>query len=221
MRTASGETFSIVIPPPNVTGYIHIGHMLEHTQIDVLTRWHRMRGERTLWLPGMDHAGISTQVVVERELAKQSLTRKALGREEFERRVWEWKAHSGGTIKKQMIRLGDSCDWSREKFTLDPPLYRAVLEAFLRLYHEGLIYRGPVHRELVSALPDGAERSGDGARGAQRAPVAHSLSGGGLERSRWWWRPRGRRRCWATRPSRCIPKTSATGIWWARRFCCR
>jgi valyl-tRNA synthetase len=145
-----GETFSIVIPPPNVTGYIHIGHMLEHTQIDVLTRWHRMRGERTLWLPGMDHAGISTQVVVERELAKQGLTRKALGREAFERRVWEWKAHSGGTIKKQMIRLGDSCDWSRERFTLDPSLYRAVLEAFLRLYHEGLIYRG---RYIVNWCP--------------------------------------------------------------------
>lgn len=147
---APGDVFSIVIPPPNVTGYIHIGHMLEHTQIDVLTRWHRMRGESTLWLPGMDHAGISTQVVVERELAKQSLTRKALGREEFERRVWEWKAHSGGTIKKQMIRLGDSCDWSRERFTLDPPLYHAVLEAFLRLYHEGLIYRG---RYIVNWCP--------------------------------------------------------------------
>src|SRR5579863_5331019 len=147
---APGDVFSIVIPPPNVTGYIHIGHMLEHTQIDVLTRWHRMRGENTMWLPGMDHAGISTQVVVERELARQSLTRKALGREEFERRVWEWKAHSGGTIRKQMMRLGDSCDWSREKFTLDPPLYRAVLEAFLRLYHEGLIYRG---RYIVNWCP--------------------------------------------------------------------
>jgi len=146
----SGPTFSIVIPPPNVTGSIHIGHMLEHTQIDVLVRWHRMRGERTLWLPGMDHAGIATQVVVERELAKENLTRKGLGREEFERRVWQWKVHSGGTIKKQMIRLGASCDWSRERFTLDPPLYRAVLEAFLRLYREGLIYRG---RYLVNWCP--------------------------------------------------------------------
>ena len=145
-----GATFCIVIPPPNVTGYIHIGHMLEHTQIDALTRWHRMRGERTLWLPGMDHAGISTQVVVERELAKQNLTRQQIGREEFERRAWEWKAQSGGTIKKQMMRLGDSCDWSREKFTLDPPLYRAVLEAFLRLYREGLIYRG---RYIVNWCP--------------------------------------------------------------------
>ena len=148
---APGETFSIVIPPPNVTGSIHIGHMLEHTQIDVLTRWHRMRGLRTLWLPGMDHAGIATQVVVERELAKQGPdAQRDLGREEFERRVWEWKAHSGGTIKQQMIRLGDSCDWSRERFTLDPPLYRAVLEAFLRLYREGLIYRG---RYIVNWCP--------------------------------------------------------------------
>ncbi|HEV3219695.1 MAG TPA: valine--tRNA ligase [Candidatus Acidoferrales bacterium] len=149
-ESADGPVFSIVIPPPNVTGYIHIGHMLEHTNIDILTRWHRMRGDRTLWLPGMDHAGISTQVVVEREIAKENLTRQQLGREEFERRVWEWRAKSGGTIKKQMIRLGDSCDWSRERFTLDPPLYRAVLEAFLRLYREGLIYRG---RYIVNWCP--------------------------------------------------------------------
>jgi valyl-tRNA synthetase len=149
-ESADGPVFCIVIPPPNVTGYIHIGHMLEHTQIDILTRWHRMRGDRTLWLPGMDHAGISTQVVVERELAKENLTRQDLGREKFEKRVWEWKAKSGGTIKKQMIRLGDSCDWSRERFTLDPPLYRAVLEAFLRLYREGFIYRG---RYIVNWCP--------------------------------------------------------------------
>jgi len=146
----SDKTFSIVIPPPNVTGSIHIGHMLEHTQIDTLTRWHRMRGFRTLWLPGMDHAGIATQVVVERELAKEGLQRKKIGRAEFERRVWEWKARSGGNIKRQMIRLGASCDWSRERFTLDPPLYRAVLEAFLRLYREGLIYRG---RYIVNWCP--------------------------------------------------------------------
>ncbi len=147
---SSSPTFSIVIPPPNVTGSIHIGHMLEHTQIDILVRWHRMRGFRTLWLPGMDHAGIATQVVVERELAKQGLKRVDMGREEFERRVWEWKAQSGGTIKNQMIRLGVSCDWSRERFTLDPPMYRAVLEAFLRLYRQELIYRG---RYIVNWCP--------------------------------------------------------------------
>jgi valyl-tRNA synthetase len=149
-ESPDGPVFSIVIPPPNVTGLIHIGHMLEHTQIDILARWHRMRGFRTLWLPGTDHAGIATQVVVERELAKHGMSRQNLGREEFERRVWEWKAKSGGTIKKQMIRLGASCDWSRERFTLDPPLYRAVLEAFLRLFHEGLIYRG---RYMVNWCP--------------------------------------------------------------------
>ena len=142
--------FSIALPPPNVTGSIHIGHMLEHTQIDMLVRWHRMRGERTLWLPGMDHAGIATQFVVERMLAKEGISRKELGREEFERRVWKWKAESGGVIKQQMIRLGASCDWTRERFTLEPSLYRAVLEAFLRLYREGLIYRG---RYMVNWCP--------------------------------------------------------------------
>ena len=142
--------FSIALPPPNVTGSIHIGHMLEHTQIDMLVRWHRMRGERTLWLPGMDHAGIATQFVVERMLAKEGVARKDLGREEFERRVWKWKAESGGVIKQQMIRLGASCDWTRERFTLEPALYRAVLEAFLRLYREGLIYRG---RYMVNWCP--------------------------------------------------------------------
>ncbi|MGH9863286.1 MAG: valine--tRNA ligase [Candidatus Acidiferrales bacterium] len=142
--------YSLAIPPPNVTGSLHMGHMLEHTQIDILMRWRRMQGYRVLWLPGTDHAGIATQVVVERELAKEKLTRQQLGREEFERRVWAWKAASGDTIKKQMVRLGTSCDWTRERFTLDPPLYRAVLEAFLRLYHEGLIYRG---RYIVNWCP--------------------------------------------------------------------
>jgi valyl-tRNA synthetase len=145
-----GEIFSIALPPPNVTGSIHIGHMLEHTQIDILVRWRRMSGRRTLWLPGTDHAGIATQVVVERQLAKEGLKREQIGRDEFERRVWQWKAESGGNIKKQMIRLGVSCDWTRERFTLDPPMYRAVMESFLRLYHEGLIYRG---RYMVNWCP--------------------------------------------------------------------
>ncbi len=145
-----GPEFSIVLPPPNVTGSIHIGHMLEHTQIDIVVRWHRMLGDRTLWVPGMDHAGIATQFVVERTLAKEGIKRQDLGREEFERRVWKWKAESGGAIKQQMIRLGASCDWTRERFTLEPALYRAVLEAFLRLYNEGLIYRG---RYMVNWCP--------------------------------------------------------------------
>jgi valyl-tRNA synthetase len=149
-NSGSGPAFSIALPPPNVTGSIHIGHLLEHTQIDMLVRWHRMRGDRTLWLPGMDHAGIATQFVVERQLAQEKLRRQDLGREEFERRVWKWKAESGGVIKGQMVRLGASCDWTREHFTLEPQLYRSVLEAFLRLYRERLIYRG---RYMVNWCP--------------------------------------------------------------------
>jgi valyl-tRNA synthetase len=139
---APGKVFSLVIPPPNVTGSLHIGHMLEHTEIDVTVRWHRMLGDNTLWLPGTDHAGIATQMVVERKLAEEGIKRLDLGREEFEKRVWAWKAEYGDNIKRQMVRLGASCDWSRERFTLDPGLSRAVREVFVRLYEKGLIYRG-------------------------------------------------------------------------------
>ena len=136
-----GQAFSIVIPPPNVTGSLHIGHMLDHTEIDILTRWHRMRGFNTLYLPGTDHAGISTQRVVVRQLAEQGINYRDLGREEFEKRVWKWKEESGGTIQRQMRQIGESCDWSREKFTLSPELSRVVREVFVRLYEEQLIYR--------------------------------------------------------------------------------
>jgi valyl-tRNA synthetase len=138
---APGPVFSIVIPPPNVTGSLHIGHMLDHTEIDILTRWHRMRGDNTLYLPGTDHAGISTQRVVVRQLAEEGIDYRDLGREEFERRVWKWKEQSGGTIQRQMREIGESCDWSREKFTLSPELSRVVRHVFVRLYEEGLIYR--------------------------------------------------------------------------------
>ncbi len=138
---APGPVFSIVIPPPNVTGSLHIGHMLDHTEIDILTRWHRMRGYNTLYLPGTDHAGISTQRVVVRQLAEQGINYRDLGREEFVRRVWKWKEESGGTIQRQMREIGESCDWSREKFTLSPELSRVVRDVFVRLYDEGLIYR--------------------------------------------------------------------------------
>ncbi|HXJ13845.1 MAG TPA: valine--tRNA ligase [Candidatus Limnocylindrales bacterium] len=136
-----GPVFSIVIPPPNVTGSLHIGHMLDHTEIDILTRWHRMRGFNTLYLPGTDHAGISTQRVVVRQLAEKKINYRDLGREEFIKRVWQWKEESGGTIQRQMKQIGESCDWSREKFTLSPELSRVVIEVFVRLYEEGLIYR--------------------------------------------------------------------------------
>jgi valyl-tRNA synthetase len=134
--------FSMVIPPPNVTGYLHMGHALNHTLQDVLARWHRMSGARVLWLPGTDHAGIATQMVVERQLAQEGVRRQELGRENFVARVWEWKAHSGGTIQTQMRVLGESVDWSRERFTMDDGLSEAVKEVFVRLYDEGLIYRG-------------------------------------------------------------------------------
>jgi valyl-tRNA synthetase len=137
-----GRAFSLVIPPPNVTGILHIGHMLEHTEIDVTVRWHRMIGDNTLWLPGTDHAGIATQMVVARQLKEEGINYRDLGREKFEERVWQWKAQSGDTIKRQMVRLGASCDWSRERFTLDPGLSRAVREVFVSLYEKGLLYRG-------------------------------------------------------------------------------
>ena len=133
--------YTIMIPPPNVTGSLHIGHALDHTLIDALVRRRRMQGYRTLWLPGMDHAGIATQNVVERELAREGLSRHDLGREKFVERVWQWKAESGGKILGQMRRLGDSVDWSRERFTMDEGLSRAVHTMFKRLFDDGLIYR--------------------------------------------------------------------------------
>ena len=137
----AAPSFSIVLPPPNVTGSLHIGHALDHTLMDTLTRRRRMQGYRTLWLPGMDHAGIATQNVVERELAKEGLSRHDLGREAFVERVWQWKAEYGGKILSQMRRLGDSVDWSRERFTMDEGLSRAVQTIFKRLYDDNLIYR--------------------------------------------------------------------------------
>ena len=141
-RDEHAPVFTIVIPPPNVTGSLHMGHALQHTLMDVLTRYKRMCGYRTLWLPGMDHAGISTQLMVTRELKKEGLTRHDLGREDFVERVWQWKREFGGQITNQMRREGVSVDWSREKFTMDEDLSRAVCEVFVRLYEEGMIYRG-------------------------------------------------------------------------------
>src|ERR1035438_3486174 len=142
---APGETrpvFTLLLPPPNVTGRLHMGHMLNQTQMDILVRWHRMRGFITLWLPGTDHAGIATQMMVERQLAKEGKKRREMGREKFVERVWEWKREYGGAILDQMKRLGASVDWGREYFTMDENLSRAVREVFVRLHEEGLIYRG-------------------------------------------------------------------------------
>ena len=135
------KAYSIVIPPPNVTGSLHIGHALNNTLQDILIRFKRMQGYNTLWMPGTDHAGIATQNVVERQLMEEGLDRHTLGREKFIKRVWEWKAQSGGTIISQLKKLGASCDWSRERFTMDEGLSDAVKEVFVRLYQEGLIYR--------------------------------------------------------------------------------
>ncbi|MEY3863071.1 MAG: hypothetical protein RIR60_1437 [Pseudomonadota bacterium] len=134
--------FCILLPPPNVTGTLHMGHGFNQTLMDALTRYHRMAGDNTLWQPGTDHAGIATQIVVERQLDAQGVSRHDLGREKFLEKVWEWKEYSGGTITKQMRRLGTSPDWSRERFTMDAGLNKTVTESFVRLYNEGLIYRG-------------------------------------------------------------------------------
>jgi valyl-tRNA synthetase len=151
--------YCIMLPPPNVTGTLHMGHAFQHTLMDALTRYHRMQGDSTLWQPGTDHAGIATQIVVERQLDAQKVSRHDLGRERFLEKVWEWKEHSGSTITRQMRRLGTSPDWSRERFTMDAGLSRAVSEVFVRLYEEGLIYRGkrlvnwdPVLQTAVSDL---------------------------------------------------------------------
>ena len=142
LNPAIKENFCILLPPPNVTGTLHMGHGFNQTLMDALTRYHRMRGDNTLWQPGTDHAGIATQIVVERQLDAQGVSRHDLGREKFLEKVWEWKEYSGGTITKQMRRLGTSPDWSRERFTMDEGLNKTVTETFVRLYNEGLIYRG-------------------------------------------------------------------------------
>src|SRR5690349_14177204 len=156
---SSKPSFSIQLPPPNVTGTLHMGHAYQQTLMDILTRYHRMKGYNTLWQPGTDHAGIATQMAVERQLEAQGESRRALGREEFVKRVWAWKEQSGSTITRQMRRLGSSCDWSREYFTMDAPRSKAVTEVFVRLFDQGLIYRGkrlvnwdPVLQTAVSDL---------------------------------------------------------------------
>ncbi len=151
--------FTLLLPPPNVTGRLHMGHMLNQTQMDIIIRWHRMRGDVTLWLPGTDHAGIATQMMVERQLASEGIKRRDLGREKFIERVWCWKKQYGSAIQEQMRRLGASVDWSREYFTMDENLSHAVREVFVRLHERGLIYRGkyivnwcPWHETAISDL---------------------------------------------------------------------
>jgi valyl-tRNA synthetase len=165
---AGVPAFCIQLPPPNVTGTLHMGHAFNQTIMDSLTRYHRMRGHNTAWIPGTDHAGIATQIVVERQLEAQKISRHDLGREAFVKKVWEWKEKSGNTITTQMRRMGDSVDWSREYFTMDPKLSQTVTETFVQLYEQGLIYRGkrlvnwdPVLQSAVSDLEvESEERNG-------------------------------------------------------------
>jgi valyl-tRNA synthetase len=159
LNSTSENAYCIMLPPPNVTGSLHMGHAFQHTIMDVLTRYHRGKGDQTLWQPGTDHAGIATQMVVERQLAAQGITRHDVGREKFIEKIWDWKERSGGTITSQMRRLGASVDWERERFTMDEGLSDAVHKVFIQLYNEGLIYRGkrlvnwdPVLHTAVSDL---------------------------------------------------------------------
>src|SRR3970040_2420194 len=147
---AKAKPYCILLPPPNVTGSLHIGHALNNTLQDVLIRWKRMDGFNTLWMPGTDHAGIATQNVVERQLQREGTTKEALGRDAFVDRIWRWREESGGTIIRQLKRLGASCDWSRERFTMDEGWSRTVRTVVGRLYKDGLIYR---ERYLINWCP--------------------------------------------------------------------
>ncbi|WNO06459.1 valine--tRNA ligase [Rhodoferax mekongensis] len=189
---AQGKNFSIQLPPPNVTGTLHMGHAFNQTIMDSLTRYHRMAGFNTAWIPGTDHAGIATQIVVERQLQEQKVSRHDLGREAFTKKVWEWKEKSGNTITTQMRRMGDSVDWSREYFTMDPKLSQTVTETFVQLYEQGLIYRGkrlvnwdPILMSAVSDLEVESEEE-DGSLWHIRYPLVDTdgtLAAAGLPAS--------------------------------------
>ena len=206
-----GPPYSIVIPPPNVTGTLHMGHAFQDTIMDALIRHRRMLGFDTLWQPGTDHAGIATQMVVERQLNAAGRSRLDLGREAFVEKVWEWKSTSGGSIARQMRRLGASVDWNRDKFTMDPDLSRGG--------HRGL--RPPVSGrvdlprqaagQLGSGAEDGALGSGSRVRGGIGPSLASQATRCATAAGTWSWRRPARKPCWATPRSPCIPTMSATG----------
>lgn len=208
--THPGQPYSIVIPPPNVTGSLHVGHALNHSIQDILVRWRRMQGRNVLWLPGTDHAGIATQNVVEKQLMAEGASRESLGRERFIERIWQWKATSGDTIIRQQKRLGESCDWDRLRFTMDEGLSKAVLEVFVRLHEEGLIYRG---ERLINWCPRCLTALSD-------IEVEHEdIKGSSIRLNIRWSRTRpfaspsprpGQKRCSAIRLWRCIRKIPAT-----------
>ena len=195
----NGGAYCIMIPPPNVTGSLHMGHGFNNTVMDTLVRYQRMRGKSTLWQPGTDHAGIATQMVVERRLEAQGKTRHDLGRQAFINQVWEWKSESGGSITRQLRRLGSSLDWRHERFTMDEGLSNAVKEVFVRLYEEGLIYRGkrlvnwdPKLHTAVSDLEVLSEEE-NGHMWHLRYPLANGTG-------HMWSPPLARKPCWAIAP---------------------
>src|SRR4051812_6493236 len=206
---SNAQPFTIMIPPPNVTGSLHMGLALTFTIQDALIRFRRMQGRDVLWQPGTDHAGIATQMVVERLLAGEGKDRRSMRREAFLERVWQWKGESGGTITRQLRRLGASLDWPRERFTMDSGLSAAVREVFVTLYRKGLIYRD---RRLVNWDPKFQSAISDSKWRARRSGAASGTFG---TRSRVSPAAasssprRGRRPCWATSPSRCIRRTNA------------
>ena len=205
-----GEPYCILLPPPNVTGTLHMGHAFQQTVMDMLIRYQRMRGMNTLWQVGTDHAGIATQKIVENQLAADDKTRHDLGREKFVERVWKWKEESGSTITNQMRRIGASLDWSRERFTMDEGLSAAVRKVFVRVVSRGPDLPRQPPRELGSGADDGSVRPRSKQRGTRRPlwSIRYPASDGG--EPVWWSRRRAPKRCSATSRWRCIPKTSAT-----------
>jgi hypothetical protein len=214
----NGKPYCIVIPPPNVTGSLHMGHAFQHTLMDALIRYHRMKGDRALWQMGTDHAGIATQMLVERQLNAEGRSRHEIGRDAFVDRVWQWKAQSGDTISRQLRRMGSSLDWSRDRFTMDEGFSRAVLEVFVRLYDEGLIYRGQrlVNWDpaLGTAISDLEVENGEeqGSLWHFRYPLRTAPPRQTAE-TIWWSPPRVRKPCSATPRWPCTRRTSGTGIW--------
>ena len=192
------KSFTTLLPPPNVTGRLHMGHMLNHTELDILTRWHRMLGDRALWLPGTDHASIATQMMVERHIAAEgTTTREQMGRAAFLNKVWCWKHEQGSAITAQMRRLGSSVDWSREYFTMDENLSVAVTEAFVRLHEQGLIYRGAY---VVNWDPKAQTAVSDLEVESKTAPVSSTIFATRLQTApaRSSSPPPARRPSWAT-----------------------
>ena len=214
------EPFCIVIPPPNVTGQLHMGHALDETYQDILVRWRRMQGYNAVWIPGTDHAGIATQARVEEHIrATEGKTRHDLGREEFLKRTWAWKEEYGGRILKQLRKLGASVDWSRERFTMDEGCSRAVREVFVRLYEKGLIYQGnysvnwcPQCSTTLSDIEVEHEER-EGRLWHIRYPLA---DGSGYIQVYHRQKP-----CWATPLSQSIPMMNAIRSWWVRPSFCR